>query len=46
MNKKSYVTPSVEVVEMGIQESLLTSSDVNSTSIEDGKLNNFADDWE
>ncbi len=46
MNKKSYVAPSVEVVEMGIQESLLAGSDVNSTSIEDGNLNNFDEDWE
>ena len=49
MNKKDYVTPSVEVVETGTRESLLIAgSSVNSTGsfAEDGDLNNFEEGWE
>lgn len=44
MNRKDYVAPSVEVVEMQIQGSLLAGSDQNA-SIENAGLNNF-EEWE
>ena len=43
--RKIYETPATEVVELELQGSLLASS-VQSTSIEDGDLNNFEDEWE
>ncbi len=46
MDKKDYVTPSVEVMEMGTRESLLAGSDLSSSSIEEGELNDFDTSWE
>ena len=44
--KKNYVAPSMEVVEMEMQGSLLAGSSVQNDSIEDGNLNGFDDGWE
>ena len=45
MNRKDYVAPSVEVVEMQIQGSLLAGSNEQNGSIENAGLNGF-EDWE
>lgn len=52
MNKKHYVAPSVEVVEMKFQGSLLAGSGGQDEpheekgDIEDGELHNFNFDWD
>lgn len=46
MTKRDYVAPSVEVVEMEIQTSLLAGSGEQRSTIEDGNLNGFDDEWE
>lgn len=45
--KKEYVSPSMEVVKMEVQGSLLAdSSNVQASSMEDGQLNGFDNEWE
>ena len=44
--KKCYVAPSVEVVCVELQGSLLETSGVPKGSVENGKLNGFDDDWD
>ena len=46
MNKKDYVTPSVEVVEMEIQGSLLASSGNMELESDFGDVNNYGGDFE
>ena len=44
--KKCYVAPSVEVVCVELQGSLLDVSGVPKGNVENGKLNGFDDDWD
>ncbi len=44
--KRSYETPVMEVVVLNVQGSLLAGSDRNATSVEQGTLDGFADDWD
>lgn len=46
MNKKNYVAPSVEVVEMDVQESLLAGSGEQNGSIENGYTSGFDSEWD
>ena len=46
MNKKDYVTPSVEVVEMEIQGSLLAGSSTMEFESDFGDVNNYGGDFE
>lgn len=49
MNKKDrkpYVSPSIEVVKVSVQASLLASSVEVTGSIENGNLKDFDENWE
>ncbi len=44
--KKNYVAPAMEVVELKLQGSLLAGSSANGTFDETGDLNDFDNSWE